>query len=418
MNRHSKGYMTLTLTSVILIAALMLILGSHKQVFFQIKRAQNEVKSRQDHWVAEGGLECIYARAHVDEVSSGNVNACSTQPDLTMSLEASPNGKMATAQVGSTILEKEIQYGGSLGSGALQSSAELFLRGANAFDTPDPGKLTSDGWKCVAARYKSTFKVLGTIENKGVAHGVVPWVGFDGHGQDCKVANKTTTTSDGTTSLSTGDFVKDETVAPFESFYGIPVNQAGKIRDNGNFHILTGTDILPSGAKMLSGCGTKIKNAVNAGHEFIWVEGGCEISKDEYPSLVAESAATSNGVTLVVNNGPISLISDTTSGEFKGVLFHINSSYSPDLGDWNSLPGADPFLNPVGASDIPLAVRSNASYYQSGSFTFSGGQYLDSSGHSAIFNNAVSLSFNKDVIDYSRSKNSPPKWRKGSWHDF
>lgn len=279
---------------------------------------------------------------------------------------------MATAQVGSTILEKEIQYGGSLGSGALQSSADLFLRGANAFDTPDPGTLTSDGWKCVAARYKSTFKVLGTIQNKGVVHGDPPWAGFDGQGKDCKVANKTTTNGDGTTSLSTGDFVKDSSVAPFENFYGTPVNEAEKVRDNGNFHILTGSTIT-SGTKILSNCGTKIKNAIHAGNEFIWIEGGCEISKDEYPSLVAKSAATPNGVTLVVNNGPISLISDTTSGEFKGVLFHINSSYSPDLSDWSSLPGANPFLNPVGASDIPSAVRANASYYQSGSFTFSGG---------------------------------------------
>lgn len=417
MIRRSEGYITLTITSFILLAALILVMGSYKQVFFQIKRAQNEVKSRQDHWTAEGGLECIYARAHVDKVSSGNVSACSNQPELTMSLVTSSNGKMATAQVGSTILEKEIQYGGSLGSGALQSSADLFLRGANAFDTPDPGTLTSDGWKCVAARYKSTFKVLGTIQNKGVVHGYPPWAGFDGQGKDCKTANKTTTNGNGTTSLSTGDFVKDSSVAPFENFYGIPVNEAEKVRDNGNFHILTGSAIT-SGTKVLSNCGTKIKNAIHAGNEFIWVEGGCEISKDEYPSLVAKSAATPNGVTLVVNNGPISLISDTTSGEFKGVLFHINSTYSPDLSDWNSLPGANPFLNPVGASDIPSAVRANASYYQSGSFTFSGGQYLDSSGHSAIFNNAVSLSFNKDVIDYSRSKNSPPKWVKGSWNDF
>lgn len=55
MIRRSEGYITLTITSFILLAALILVMGSYKQVFFQIKRAQNEVKSRQDHWTAEGG---------------------------------------------------------------------------------------------------------------------------------------------------------------------------------------------------------------------------------------------------------------------------------------------------------------------------------------------------------------------------
>ncbi|BCL70790.1 hypothetical protein TUMSATVNIG1_27550 [Vibrio nigripulchritudo] len=417
MMRRNQGYITLTVTSFVLVAALILILGSYKQVFFQIKRAQNEVKNRQEHWLAEGGLECIYTRAHVDKISAGSVTGCSSQAGLTLDLNTSAAGRMAVAKVGTTMLEKEIRYGGSLGAGALQTSADMFLRGANAFDTPDPGKYTSDGWECVAARYKSAFRVSGTIENKGVVHGDAPWSGFNNRGKDCKLSHRSTSGGTGAGNISTNDFLKDATVAPFENFYGVPLSESEKVRDNGNFHILTGTAIA-SGTKILSNCGAKLKGAIEAGKEFIWVQGGCEISASDYPGLVTASSATPNGVTLVVSDGPISLMSDGSSGDFKGVLFHISPTYTPALSDWGSLPGANPYINPVGASNFPADVRASASYFQSGSFTFSGGQYLDSSGHYAIFNNAISLSFNKDVIDYARSKNSPPQWLKGSWNDF
>lgn len=50
-----QGFATLLITSILLSAALVFTLGSYKTLFYQIKRAQNEVKSRQDHWLAEGG---------------------------------------------------------------------------------------------------------------------------------------------------------------------------------------------------------------------------------------------------------------------------------------------------------------------------------------------------------------------------
>ncbi|MFA0350859.1 hypothetical protein AB4486_28550, partial [Vibrio sp. 10N.222.55.C6] len=41
-----------------LVTALMLTFGSYRSVFYQIKRSQNEVEARKQHWEAEGGLEC------------------------------------------------------------------------------------------------------------------------------------------------------------------------------------------------------------------------------------------------------------------------------------------------------------------------------------------------------------------------
>lgn len=63
MQRKSKrkGAVTLLATSVLVTAALIMSLASYKVLFYQIKRAQNEIKARQAHWLAEGGIECGYA---------------------------------------------------------------------------------------------------------------------------------------------------------------------------------------------------------------------------------------------------------------------------------------------------------------------------------------------------------------------
>lgn len=62
MNKHQQsGMTTLLITSMLLIVALLFSLASYKNLFYQIKRTQNEVLARQAHWAAEGGLECGYS---------------------------------------------------------------------------------------------------------------------------------------------------------------------------------------------------------------------------------------------------------------------------------------------------------------------------------------------------------------------
>lgn len=68
MRQYQQGIATLLITSILLSVALVVTLGSYKNLFYQIKRAQNEVKARQEHWLAEGGLECAYS--NVKEKSS------------------------------------------------------------------------------------------------------------------------------------------------------------------------------------------------------------------------------------------------------------------------------------------------------------------------------------------------------------
>ena len=69
MNKHQQsGMTTLLITSMLLIVALLFSLASYKNLFYQIKRTQNEVLARQAHWIAEGGLECGFVELKHEKI--------------------------------------------------------------------------------------------------------------------------------------------------------------------------------------------------------------------------------------------------------------------------------------------------------------------------------------------------------------
>lgn len=75
-----QGMATLLVTTMVLVVSLLFSLASYKNVFYQIKRAQNEVMARKAHWLAEGGLECGFAELRVTGQSPtepGFANLCS-----------------------------------------------------------------------------------------------------------------------------------------------------------------------------------------------------------------------------------------------------------------------------------------------------------------------------------------------------
>ncbi|QXO16721.1 MULTISPECIES: hypothetical protein [Vibrio] len=64
MSTNAKGMVTLLVVSLLLMLALVMTLGLHQALFYQIKRAHNELISRQQFWIAEGGLECLFSITH------------------------------------------------------------------------------------------------------------------------------------------------------------------------------------------------------------------------------------------------------------------------------------------------------------------------------------------------------------------
>ncbi|MGF1754579.1 hypothetical protein L4C33_13390 [Vibrio makurazakiensis] len=406
-----QGAISLLVTSVLLIATLMVTLASYRSTFYQIKRANNEVDARQQHWKAEGGLECGFTQFKQANSLPATVAPCYSTNSLIPTFTAVSSGYEVSAVVGSTHLARTLMFGGALASGAMQSSADVYFYSSTTFSTPDPGVLSSDGWECVALRYRNRYH-YSSLDNKGVVHGVPPYSTFQNpSGADCSNVP-------GNDHLSYGDgndFIQDSTVKPFESFFGVPVADHNDIRDEGSFVVLNGSGL----PKTLANCGQVLASQINSGNHHLWIEGGCEITQAQYNNLIDATAAT-DGVTILVHDGLMSIMgkpsTGATSNQLKGVLFHFNFEYSPSPADWASFD-ANTYLNHV-PSVIEESYRTIASYYQHGAFTVSGGQYFDAPNQAAVFYDSLDFRFNKDVIDNSRSEFSNINWQKGSWNDF
>ncbi|GAK86919.1 hypothetical protein JCM19238_4528 [Vibrio ponticus] len=59
--KKQRGGLSLVTVAVLLTSLLLLVLGSYRVTFHQIKVAQNELKMRRIHWLAEGAIECGYS---------------------------------------------------------------------------------------------------------------------------------------------------------------------------------------------------------------------------------------------------------------------------------------------------------------------------------------------------------------------
>ncbi len=150
---------------------------------------------------------------------------------------------------------------------------------------------------------------------------------------------------------------------------------------------------------------------------YLWIEGGCEIKKSEYNDLV-NAAAETDGVLILVHDGILSVMGrpdrDASTLPFKGVLFHFNREFVANPYQWIWFDANSMVNHP--SSPIHPSFRQIASYYQYGSFAFSGGQYFDTPGQAALFNDALDFSFNGDVINSVQANVNPPKWKQGSWY--
>nr|WP_207621596.1 hypothetical protein [Vibrio ziniensis] len=103
-----QGLATLMITSVLLMAALVITMGTYKNLFYQIKRAQNEVKARQHHWHAEGVLECTYTQFRHENKRPLFISDCGSGYHSTAMVSDTSNGWIVTATSGYSSLQKEI----------------------------------------------------------------------------------------------------------------------------------------------------------------------------------------------------------------------------------------------------------------------------------------------------------------------
>ncbi len=408
--RYQRGVITLLMTSILLIVTLIVTLGSYKALFYQIKRAQNEVKARQHHWLAEGAIECAFAQFRENDFVPQVVTDCGSGQGVIASFQPTTHGQRVVAQSNHSSVQKEILLTQSVKPGAMQSSADLYFHSSAIFSPPDPGERSQHGWECVALRYHHRF-YAPVIDNKGVINGGKPYTDFENPmGKDCVRTHKTIGAS---TSRLGRDFVKDEESSLFEQFFNVPAQQYDRVKQREQITVIEG-----QGAdKRVNDCGSVLANHIQTGKHYLWVEGSCEIKRSEYNQLVNATSIT-EGVLILVHDGIFSVMGKpeqgTTSQPFKGVLFHFNTEFTAHPSKWQGFE-ADNYLNHA-SSVVENSYRKIATYYQHGAFPFSGGLYFDTPGQAAVFYDSIELQFNRDVINNVQTHVNPPRWKQGSWY--
>lgn len=423
MNKQ-QGAAALLVVSVLLVAALIMSLGSYKSLFYQIKRANNQIEARQEHWRAEGGLECFYSLVQHSTSPSAAVPLIASQCETPLNLHqlsiVSPERVISqTSETGSRVVEKQLVSSRARASGALKSSSDLYIVAGSTFSTPDPGKFKGAGWECVAIRYRNGFFARGSTSNKGVVHGSAPYNGFDNQGKDCLATNKTVT------NLPSGyreDFVQDSNLDPFFDTFRESRSDWNAVKTSWNF---TAIDFNDTANRIVTDCGKKVADEIKAGKTRIWVTGSCEFSSitvDNDGNTItsgiehlnnAFDATGDKPVLLVVHDGIFAVHGSLT---FPGMLYQLTTNSLSGLeAHWNLFEAKDHFGE---AAHFPTLDLDNVVYLQRGSFSFSGGQVLDSPGYSAYFVNSLDFAYNRDNLDEVIDPILKYRWKKGSWNDL
>ncbi|MGO2497119.1 MAG: hypothetical protein ACTH6I_03785 [Vibrio litoralis] len=430
-----RGAATLLVAVLLLASVLVLSLASYKGVFFQAKRAQNEIEARKAHWIGEGGLECAYTKMYQDRDQSVLVSGttyfdsdCVVTMNLTSMNIDSLGGqkyliepKFEQAGTSLSTVSKVIDFSRSRSTGAIKTTADLFVNGSSNFNPPDPGAQSGSGWDCTSVRYIRNLGFRGAVVNSGFS--VMPSSNFIPSSGDCLSSSKTNSGS-GLLSELKGDFKVDPNIRPFEEAFGVASSSWESVRDNPlyDFGVIdTSSLVVPnSSVSPVTLCGQAVLNEINLGKTRIWIEGSCELFDDPDPNQpqlltdITDATQNTDGVLLLVHNGVFSIHG---SGGFKGSLFHFNDSFLPVPGSWDGLIGKSTYENITWSFYPSRVTGSEVSYIQNGAFWFTGGQMLDMDGQIAYFHNGLNFSYNSDVLD-SIFGVLPPRWLKGSWNDF
>ncbi|WP_299691779.1 hypothetical protein [uncultured Vibrio sp.] len=445
MNRsQQQGLITLLLVSVLLIGALIASFGSFRTVFYQIKRAQNEVQARQAHWRSEGGLECTYSylleldKTIADIKYSSTRSAdfsdwCSpyideTQIDISDTVNSSVY--IIAASTNRQRLLKTIQEASQFGTGAIQSVGPIELVGTLSLNpTAKQEPISGDEYECVSVSFADlfTYQYDSMHGDSGQALGLQvldpsddgPFAGFDGvcHSDYKTEIPKASSGSSysiyapdhyqGTNPLPfKKDFNPDPNLDPFYTFFGIDKTEQNIVDLSQDTDLFKHTQLINA-----TDCGTEIMNHFTSGQtKGLWIEGNCHIN--------ASVAATNNPAQLlVVQDGVFALNGAMT---YNGVIYHLvdyqQSHVQMRVDDfWDNLATPNvftPYIKDI--EDTSIEKKTVGIQFASG--LPSGGLIFDSPFGVTTIVGDMDLDFRAES-----NPNDPPsiyQWTRGSWRDF
>ena len=405
MNKHQQsGMTTLLITSMLLIVALLFSLASYKNLFYQIKRTQNEVLARQAHWAAEGGLECGFAEISNKSDVSTSLDKCKVVIDgqpLTLSIDTDDGKSVLTSKTNYKEITKTIVAGGAKSSGVIKSSADLFFNGNYEISPDYINDIAED--KCNIIRYQRNIYL-----NKGYA----PFATVTNKDEK-NICDSNYETKQAKNRSELGkDVYKDIYMDLFKETFGVDRSNWKEVRDK---HFFNSDKIIGSS------CIDKITDGMAQGKRHIWITGNC-ILDDTALKKLPQVGSNQKSIFILVQNGILSL----DGASLYNAMFYLFVNENISVGtQWDGTaidPSRDPKMYATSDEDekeISATVFSSKTIaYLNGSHKPSGGFIFDASGYVIYFRLAIDLSFDDSLIDDLLAPFGKPRWQEGSWHDF
>ncbi|MCG7499909.1 hypothetical protein MHO82_23880 [Vibrio sp. Of7-15] len=440
MSKRQKGMVSLLVTSMLLIAVLLISMTSYKNSFYQIKRAQNEVLARQAHWLAEGGVECAFSELQLTGVSPIEplfTNDCQDMDSqLTINFyEQGTSGKQfkVSSYVDTahavTSVSKSVNYSGGMTSTIKMNASILELTGSHHF-VPN-----HNGGQCQSI----------------MMSGIVTYVSSSGSDEHFLTADSTTATHASTSPSFTchptyrsnlfdlsnpptylaamtapvkGEDIKEaQSINVFADLYGksyLVPSEVDSVRTS--FAMDTNGDVI--GPKVVNGkggdeitahgwvkgCSELIENAVTAGKTRIWVDGSCAIGGSVFGTGITSDS--SSAIELIIFNGFLEM---NAVGYFNGLVYVYSSETLDAQMVWEDR--VDNIAVPTRAfnkSDI-TASYLNVNFFVYDSLYLDGGIGIDAPGRTVKINGSIVPSYNSDKANKNLSK---VDWVEGSWNDL
>ncbi|WP_064605705.1 hypothetical protein [Photobacterium sp. J15] len=442
--KSQNGMMTLFITVTLLVASLILSLASYKNVFYQIKRTQNEVLARQAHWLAEGGVECAFAEMK----GSGRVpsdptylNTCSHDlVGTTVSfLFPSSNwikvvSEASSALTAESVVSKVVMFGGGINSTIKMNASVLELTGSQHF-VPNPTEtVTNEGhFACKSVVTSGIVNYIsspsGNDEHFLTTDSTVSHHGGGPKGEvtftcDSRYRSNLFDTTNIPAGFVIGDLVKgldineNIQVDVFKDIFGVDHAEWQTVRSDiaedpegdiiGPYAIngKGGDKVTIQG--WVSECSKLVEASFLAGNKKIWVDGSCALGANIFGGVVSDKS-----IMLVIHDG---FVEFNASGAFNGLLYQYVSAALDAKSMWEDR--VDNISFPVKAfneSDIDPNFL-NVSFFVNGSTYIDGAIGIDAPGRTVRINGSVIPSYNADKTgEYINGKLT---WVEGSWHDF
>ncbi|RPF09468.1 hypothetical protein EDB14_0523 [Vibrio crassostreae] len=430
--RKQRGVVTLLVTSVLLVGALVVTLGTYRSVFHQIKVAQNEVEGRKTHWLAEGGLECGFtyiAENDLTAIPNDLMDHCQQSKVVTLESEAlTPNILVSSSE--SLALNKEISFEDASGLGAMQTNSSLeFISDHNIDINPDIALTAVDGInECVSVRFLDSviYKKKGGGRLKTITPESSPFPTFESCQPTTDISIDATIDSVGALPSNSfqSDFKFDPNIDTFSNYFGVPKTSENIDQIKLDYHVVDLIDRTVSPPKHIdlvdgeyegNKCSKAINDAFSSGENKVWVIGDCVVYSPAI-NVVEPVPGVITPRSLVIQDG---IVANGNASVFDGSFYHLNdmgvfdNPNSPDTdtdllsGLWAKVPDT-----------IPIAglVQSNSVYIGFASFFPKGGMFFDSTGGLSTIQGSINLDYTGEYNPHSAPLKA--KWKRGSWNDF